>query len=214
MDTNAQMNESPARRQCTATNRAGEPCRRAPILGGTVCAVHGGKAPQVIAAARLKLLRGRDLAIDALLRALDGDDSPCATCGRSNSDRDPAVIRAAQIVLDRTGFGPSASLTITPAPAADAEWMEWMSLDEMRVLDDLIHEGERRCRLQEPKPRDAMPQEEQFTLDSLSEAAKERLSVGVGLTTIKRIIVDSVPQRRSSVPLDGVCVEEDALKDG
>lgn len=40
--------ETPStRRQCTARNRRGERCKRGPIAGGTVCAMHGGKAPQV-----------------------------------------------------------------------------------------------------------------------------------------------------------------------
>lgn len=43
------------RRQCTATNRSGERCGRAPIPGGTVCRVHGGAAPRVKAAAERRL---------------------------------------------------------------------------------------------------------------------------------------------------------------
>lgn len=43
------------RRRCTATNRSGERCGRAPIPGGTVCRVHGGAAPAVKAAAERRL---------------------------------------------------------------------------------------------------------------------------------------------------------------
>lgn len=40
------------RRQCTATSkRSGVRCKRAPIKGGMVCAMHGGKSPAVAAAA-------------------------------------------------------------------------------------------------------------------------------------------------------------------
>lgn len=43
--------------QCTATSsRSGQRCKRAPIDGGTVCATHGGRAPQVRAAAERRLL--------------------------------------------------------------------------------------------------------------------------------------------------------------
>lgn len=39
--------------QCSARAKAtGERCRRAAIRGGSVCPVHGGRAPQVVAAAR------------------------------------------------------------------------------------------------------------------------------------------------------------------
>jgi hypothetical protein len=34
-------------RRCTATNRSGQRCRKAAILGGTVCRNQGGGAPQV-----------------------------------------------------------------------------------------------------------------------------------------------------------------------
>jgi len=46
------MDES---RRCTATaKRSGERCGRAAIVGGTVCSVHGGKAPQVRQAAEVR----------------------------------------------------------------------------------------------------------------------------------------------------------------
>lgn len=43
----------PAR--CTATNRRGEPCKRFPMTGATVCAMHGGKAPQTLRKARQRI---------------------------------------------------------------------------------------------------------------------------------------------------------------
>ena len=33
--------------RCTAPNRQGHRCGRRPIIGGTVCKMHGGGAPQV-----------------------------------------------------------------------------------------------------------------------------------------------------------------------
>lgn len=41
--------------QCKAHTSAGRPCRRSAISGGTVCASHGGRAPQVRAAANRRL---------------------------------------------------------------------------------------------------------------------------------------------------------------
>lgn len=44
-------------RQCTATSsRSGERCRAPAILGGQVCQAHGGRAPQVRAAANRRLV--------------------------------------------------------------------------------------------------------------------------------------------------------------
>ena len=93
-------------RQCAAISKStGERCRRAPIVGGFVCDHHGGKTPAVRASARERLLAMVDPALDALLRALRRAP-PCPACGRSDADRDPVVVRAAQIVLDRAGVGP------------------------------------------------------------------------------------------------------------
>jgi hypothetical protein len=49
------MDES---RRCTATaKRSGERCKRAAIVGGTVCSFHGGKPPQVRQAAEVRAAR-------------------------------------------------------------------------------------------------------------------------------------------------------------
>lgn len=79
--------------RCTATNRAGERCKRRPIPGGNVCTNHGGKAPQVKRRAQLRLLELIDPAIATLAREM-------ATATKS-SDRQ----RAANSLLDRAGMG-------------------------------------------------------------------------------------------------------------
>jgi hypothetical protein len=51
-------------RRCTAkSKRTGKPCTRWAIKGGTVCIMHGGKAPQVLAKAQERL------AVDAAVKA-------------------------------------------------------------------------------------------------------------------------------------------------
>lgn len=45
----------PMEHRCTARNRAGERCGRPPMRGATVCASHGGKAPQARAAAERRV---------------------------------------------------------------------------------------------------------------------------------------------------------------
>lgn len=107
-------------RQCTATSKqSGERCKRAPIVGGFVCEMHGGKAPEVRKSARERLLAMVDPALDALLRALK-TGPPCEHCGRSDADRDPAVLRAVQLVLDRAGYHPTLTVQqAAPNPFAD-----------------------------------------------------------------------------------------------
>jgi len=113
-------------RQCTATNRAGERCKRAPIVGGFVCDIHGGKIPAVRQSARERLLAMVDPALDALLRALQ-TGPPCEHCGRSDADRDPVVLRAAQLVLDRAGFHP----TIAVAAQSSGPDLSHLTLSEL-----------------------------------------------------------------------------------
>jgi hypothetical protein len=101
-------------RQCTATNRQGERCRRQPIAGGAICVMHGGRAPQVLAAAKLRLLEVVEPAIARLLRFIEAPPGQCDVCGRC--DDTSAIVSAIRTVLDRSGLGPSASLTVTAAP--------------------------------------------------------------------------------------------------
>ena len=83
--------------RCTATSKqTGERCKRRPHPGSTVCVMHGAGAPQVQRSARERLNALVEPAIAALgkvIKRLDGDP-----------DAAGVVIRAAQIVLDRTGY--------------------------------------------------------------------------------------------------------------
>lgn len=132
---------NPARR-CTGTNRAGERCQRQPIPGGEVCVMHGGAAPQVQRSAKARLLAGADLAIDYLLNLLT-PRPPCEHCGRSDADRDPVIVKACQLVLDRSGFHPTLAVehVASPDPIATftidevVEKLEKMLADAIAVRD-------------------------------------------------------------------------------
>src|SRR5690606_7675081 len=73
------------------SSQTGEQCRKASILGGTVCASHGGSAPQVREAASRRLLAAVDPAIDRLLELVGSDDERVA-------------LQACRLVLDRAGI--------------------------------------------------------------------------------------------------------------
>lgn len=131
-------------RRCRAKcKETGEQCRRAPIMGGFVCPMHGGKVPAVMKTARERLLAMCDPALDALFRVLRSHGAPCEHCGRSDGDRDPNVIRAAQIVLDRCGFSPTMKIEVsTPDAFADlslaelADQAEQIARDARGAADD------------------------------------------------------------------------------
>lgn len=67
--------------KCRGTSRSGEPCKLPPIKGGAVCRMHGGKAPQVQAAAARRVAEAE--AAREMERAM-------VTLGSRVGDVDPA----------------------------------------------------------------------------------------------------------------------------
>jgi hypothetical protein len=122
------MDES---RRCTAhSSQTGEPCKKAAIRGGTVCASHGGQAPQVKKSARERLAELVEPALEGLRTAL-------------KSGEIPSIVKAAQIVLDRTGFHPSKAIELTgefvgPVEVVPAERLALLSVEEKVVLVELL----------------------------------------------------------------------------
>jgi hypothetical protein len=141
------------RRQCGATTRAGTPCNRPPIPGGNRCTFHGGATPAAREAAAERLAAAAVPAATVLHDAMrvwnelleTYRTTSCPTCGRSASDVKPVldamspVIRAAQVVLDRTGFHPSLSLHLGKPDAAKREpWFDYATTEELQEVADLV----------------------------------------------------------------------------
>jgi len=97
--------------RCTAKTRSGRGCKNPPILGGTVCRMHGGSAPQVRAAASRRLLA---MVLPALARL----DAIVRKPETSDADRLRAIVE----VLNRTGFSGKTEIELTVAP-----WQEIIS---------------------------------------------------------------------------------------
>lgn len=103
------MNES---RRCTAhSSQTGERCKRSAIKGGTVCASHGGRAPQVKKSAKERLEELIEPALAGLHKALKSNDLG-------------SIVKASQIVLDRTGFHPSQAIELTGKNGGPIETQE------------------------------------------------------------------------------------------
>lgn len=79
-------------KKCSATNRQGKRCGKWAIPGGTVCVMHGGKAPQVKAKADSRLAELVPPAIQALQELIAG------------ATPDIARLKAVEAVLDRAGY--------------------------------------------------------------------------------------------------------------
>jgi hypothetical protein len=86
--------------RCTARNRLGVRCGRAPIVGGTVCKFHGGGAPQVREAAldRLRALQPKALVV--LEDLLEREEYPTVQ------------IAAVRDILDRTEGKAAETVTV------------------------------------------------------------------------------------------------------
>lgn len=84
---------------CSARRSNGDPCGNYAIKGSTVCLHHGGAAGQTRLAASQRMVEMRLKAIGVVDGMLD------------DPALDPAIrLRAAQIVLDRSGMGPTSKI--------------------------------------------------------------------------------------------------------
>ena len=110
------MAASDPKAHCTAHAKStGKRCTRPAIAGGTVCRFHGGSAPQVIAAARMRLLALIDPAISTLARGV---------LKRSGIPT-PQEIQAAKDLLDRAGLKAADSLRLVDKDDNDRSLMTW-----------------------------------------------------------------------------------------
>lgn len=104
--------------KCKAhTSGSKRPCKKDAIAGGTVCQRHGGGAPQVKAAAKMRLLALVDPALAVLARTMKPHPEPnpqkyktseayMAALAAHARDQVPAAValKAATEVLDRAGL--------------------------------------------------------------------------------------------------------------
>ena len=131
-------------RLCGArTKGSGEPCRRPAIRGGNRCNHHGGHTPLARQTAQENLAKAALPSATALLDIVsDWTRDRCETCGYPKGDPTP-VIRAAQIVLDRTGFHPTLAVQAVRAPEIP-DWASWLTDDELAEVSGMIARAQER----------------------------------------------------------------------
>lgn len=110
--------------QCTATAKGtGKRCQQPAIPGGTVCRYHGGSAPQVQEAARLRLQNLVQPAIVVLGRILA---DPMAL--------EASKLRAVENVLDRSGYPRHHQVDVEQARRSLLERIDSLDDEELAAM--------------------------------------------------------------------------------
>jgi HEAT repeat protein len=104
------------KRICTAHRTNGDPCRKAPILGGTVCDVHGGRAPQVKASAAQRLADMVDPLLTELFRIAQ------------SGENDAVRLAAIKDALDRAGYKPKEKIDVSVQTVKTIDKDAWDSV--------------------------------------------------------------------------------------
>lgn len=111
--------------RCSARRKSGEPCRNYAIRGANVCRMHGGGAPQVRAAAQVRILMAADRAAAQLVVLMYDQTAP-------HSVR----LAAARDLLDRAGLGARTGVDVEVAVTGG------MTLLERNLADVIIEYGD------------------------------------------------------------------------
>lgn len=115
-------------RQCEAKSKnSGGRCRKRAIQGSNVCGTHGGEAPQVKMAAKMRLA----LLVDPAIQTLKDVLQP----GKGKYVKQELKVKVAQDVLDRNGFKAKEEVILTQK--FDAERFNHMSEEEIATLVNL-----------------------------------------------------------------------------
>lgn len=86
---------------CSARTTAGFPCKRPPIKGSNVCRAHGGAAPQVRAAAQVRILMSADAAAAKLIEMI-----------HSKKVADNVKLAAVRDLLDRANLSGTQNIEV------------------------------------------------------------------------------------------------------
>ncbi len=96
---------SPNIRRCKAHRKNGDQCKHAAMNGGSICQTHGGRARQVVAKAKLRLMENADPAVKQLLKIAFDDNEPTEI-----------RLKATLAAIDRAGLGAKTEIEVTAKP--------------------------------------------------------------------------------------------------
>lgn len=117
--------------KCTghASDSSGRPCKNWPVHGTRVCKFHGAGAPQVRAAAQMRILESADAVAAALVKIALDDDQPGSVRVQAQKD-----------LLDRAGLGAKQLVDVTHRDLRDPDELAAATAE----LEDELDEFRRR----------------------------------------------------------------------
>lgn len=154
--------------KCGAAKTNGLPCQRGCSPGMTRCNLHGGANPAAKIKSEQMLAQARLPACEALFEIIDTwSREVCAVCNHPSADIDQmkVIIRAAQVILDRSGLGPRATVEITKQTDGDLDF-DLLTDGEMAEMDRLLGE------IKELKARIRLRLDHIVNPEAATEAAK------------------------------------------
>ena len=108
------------KRPCSAKTQSGRACHAQAVAGATVCRVHGGSAPQVIAAAKMRLIMASDPAAARVVQM-----------ALSRRQKPADVLAACREILNRAGV--VAPAETTSSADTGVLWEELIQIHRRRV---------------------------------------------------------------------------------
>lgn len=170
--------ERPITRQCTAHRKNGDRCRVSAIKGGTVCAKHGGSAPQTVAAARRRLLAAAEPLMANLIKIA------------TSSDDEALRLRATMDALTRAGITERTTVQVEVNHTFD-DLLAGIVDDAVKVRRE-SGQGRALPAAEEPTPEesDAADARELAAVDDMAETSardasdQERLAAASGGETV------------------------------
>lgn len=114
---------------CSAKTQAGKPCKGQAITGGKVCRVHGGSAPQVIAAARMRILLAADPAAARLV-------SIALAQGKDKHVEPQHSLVAIKELLNRAGLVAQKGADEPKVDEGQLLWEEFIAIHRRRIGPD------------------------------------------------------------------------------
>jgi hypothetical protein len=112
------------RTHCTATNKDGSECKAWAVSGTDICRKHGADQKSLQQLSKVRLFGLLPEALEQLQKII-----------RSPLTRDADRLKAIELVMNRTGFGPRAELTVEAKPYEDV-------LDSILVEVPALNAGE------------------------------------------------------------------------